>query len=78
VPQFGVKKLAPYKYVKGGISQIDSGLKETDAEYGKTQKFFDLEVVSENELTRIFIQAHQALWGAGIESPMMLLMNSIN
>ena len=24
IPQFGVGKLAPYKYVKGGISQIDA------------------------------------------------------
>jgi len=69
VPQFGVKKLSPYKYVKGGISQIDAGVKETDDEYGKKQKFFELEIVSENELTRIFIQAHQALWGGGQRNP---------
>lgn len=70
VPQFGVKKLAPYKYVKGGISQTDAGgIKETDGEYGKKQKFFELEIVSENELTRIFIQAHQALWGGGQRNP---------
>jgi type I restriction-modification system DNA methylase subunit len=69
VPQFGVKKLSPYKYVKGGISQIDAGVKETDVEYGKKQKFFELQIVSENELTRIFIQAHQALWGGGQRNP---------
>ena len=64
IPQFGVKKLAPYKYVKGGISQTDADKTgEADFEYTKQQKFFELEVVSENELTRIFIQAHQALWG---------------
>ena len=72
VPQFGVKKLAQYKYVKGGISQTDAGgIKDTDAEYGKKQKFFELEVVSENELTRIFIQAHQALWGGGQRHPLV-------
>lgn len=70
VPQFGVKKLAPHKYVKGGISQTDAGgIKDTDGEYGKKQKFFELEIVSENELTRIFIQAHQALWGGGQRNP---------
>jgi type I restriction enzyme M protein len=70
VPQFGVKKLAPYKYVKGGISQTDAGgVKDTEAEYGKKQKFFELEIVSESELTRIFIQAHQALWGGGQRNP---------
>lgn len=70
IPQFGVKKLAPYKYVKGGISQTDTGrVAEPEVEYGKKQRFFELEVVSENELTRIFIQAHQALWGGGQRNP---------
>ena len=70
IPQFGVKKLAPYKYVKGGISQSDSDeIGESDVEYGKQQRFFELEIVSENELTRIFIQAHQALWGGGQRNP---------
>ncbi|MEK7746772.1 MAG: N-6 DNA methylase, partial [Elusimicrobiota bacterium] len=69
IPQFGVKKLAPYKYVKGGISQSDAGVREPEVEYGKQQKFFELEVVSESELTKIFIQAHQALWGGGQRNP---------
>lgn len=69
VPQFGVKKLAPYKYVKGGISQTDAGVREILPELGKKQKFFELEIVSESELTRIFIQAHQALWGGGQRNP---------
>lgn len=69
IPQYGVKKLAPYKYVKGGISQIETDIYEPEAEYGRQQKFFELEVVSENELTKIFIQAHQALWGGGQRNP---------
>lgn len=69
IPQFGVKKLAPYKYVKGGISQSDAGVRESEVEYGVKQKFFELEVVSESELTKIFIQAHQALWGGGKRNP---------
>ena len=73
VPQFGVKKLAPYKYVKGGISQSETGeageVKEPTVDYGKQQKFFELVVVSESELTKIFIQAHQALWGGGQRNP---------
>ena len=70
IPQFGVNKLAPYKYVKGGISQIESGaVSEPEQEYGKKQKFFELEVVSESELTKIFIQSHQALWGGGERNP---------
>jgi len=73
IPQFGVSKLAPYKYVKGGFLQsegeaeISNLISEPDL--NAKQKFFDLEVVSENELTKIFIQAHQALWGGGQRNP---------
>jgi len=70
IPQFGIDKLAPYKYVKGGISQIEAErVSEPEADYGKKQKFFELEVVSESELTKIFIQSHQALWGGGQRNP---------
>lgn len=70
IPQFGVTKLAPYKYVKGGISQTEAGtVKEPSVEYGKQQKFFELSEVSESELTRVFIQAHQALWAGGQRKP---------
>lgn len=70
IPQFGVKKLAPYKFVKGGMSQSDANIAEEPLyDYDKKQKFFDLQVVSENELTRIFLQAHQALWGGGQRNP---------
>lgn len=63
IPQFGVTKLAPYKYVKGGIKQDGSGnIQEPLATY-QTQKFFELETVTENELVKIFTQAHQVLWG---------------
>jgi type I restriction-modification system DNA methylase subunit len=57
IPQFGTDKLAPYKYVKGGEDPNNT-----------KQKFFELEIVKENELTRIFTQAHQALWG-GFRKP---------
>jgi len=65
IPQFGVKQLAPYKYVKGGIRQEEAvtlRIKESKVEYQK-QKFFELETVTESELVRIFTQAHQVLWG---------------
>jgi type I restriction-modification system DNA methylase subunit len=73
IPQFGVKKLAPYKYVKGGFSQTETEsikniVSESEIKYQK-QKFFELEVVSESELTKIFIQSHQALWGGGERNP---------
>lgn len=76
IPQFGIKKLSPYKYVKGGISQTDTDLiKNLVIEpgipntLGISQKFFELQAVSESELTKIFVQSHQALWGGGQRNP---------
>lgn len=73
IPQFGINKLAPYKYVKGGISQTGTGIAETkivsESDPNVKQKFFELQVVSESELTKIFIQSHQALWGGGQRNP---------
>lgn len=70
IPQFGIDKLAPYKYVKGGISQIEKeNNRVAEPSENVTQKFFELQVVSESELTKIFIQSHQALWGGGQRNP---------
>lgn len=70
IPQFGIDKLAPYKYVKGGISQIEKEYNQVaEPSENVTQKFFELQVVSESELTKIFIQSHQALWGGGQRNP---------
>lgn len=33
------------------------------------QKFFELQTVSESELTKIFAQSHQALWRGGQRNP---------
>ena len=52
VPQFGVSQLAKFKYIKGGGTV-------------NGQKLFDLELVAQDELTRRFKQAHNALWGGG-------------
>lgn len=56
IPQYGVSKLAKYKYAKDG-GTIDG------------QRLFELEIVSQDELTRRFKQAHQALWGGGELNP---------
>ena len=57
VPQFGVDELARFKYAfQGGTTK-------------KGQKLFPLETVSQDELTRRFQQAHQALWGGGELNP---------
>ncbi|MDE6005903.1 MAG: N-6 DNA methylase [Oscillospiraceae bacterium] len=57
IPQYGVKKLSAYKYAYNG-GTTESG-----------QKLFPLAKVSESELTNIFKQAHQALWGGGELNP---------
>jgi type I restriction-modification system DNA methylase subunit len=56
IPQYGVDKLAKFKYSKNG--GIANG-----------QKLSELEKVSEDELTRRFKQAHQSLWGGGELNP---------
>jgi type I restriction-modification system DNA methylase subunit len=57
IPQRGVKQLAKFKFAyEGGMTK--SG-----------QKLFPLEKVEQDELTRIFKQAHQALWGGGELNP---------
>ena len=57
VPQFGVKKLAVYKYAYGGGTTPDG------------QKLKPIQVVTQDELTARFKQAHQALWGGGELNP---------
>ncbi len=57
VPQYGVKELARFKFAKDGGSSRTG------------QKLFPLEAVSQDELTRRFQQAHQALWGGGELNP---------
>lgn len=60
IPQYGVKRLANYKYVYDAQSlELKAG----------EQHFFDLKVISEDELTRQFKQAHNALWGGGQLNP---------
>lgn len=57
VPQFGVTELARFKFAVDGGTTANG------------QKLFPLEVVSQDELTRRFQQAHQALWGGGELNP---------
>jgi len=66
IPNYGVDKLAKYKYAKGG--EDSTKVLEKKIEYGK-QKYFELKTVTEDELTRIFKQAHQALWAGGELNP---------
>lgn len=65
IPIFGSTQLVKYKYAKGGN---DQNAAEPVAEY-KKQKYFELEKVKEEELTRRFRMAHQALWAGGELNP---------
>jgi type I restriction enzyme M protein len=57
IPQFGVEHVARFKFAfEGGTTKTG-------------QKLFPLESVSEDDLTRRFQQAHQALWGGGELNP---------
>lgn len=57
IPQFGVKKLARYKYAYGGGTSPEG------------QKLLPLSVIGQDDLTLRFKQAHQALWGGGELNP---------
>lgn len=65
IPKYGSDVVAPYQYVKGG------GERTFIDENGKpqTQKFKDIRTVTEEELTRRFKQAHNALWAGGQLNP---------
>ena len=57
IPQHGIKKLSSYKYAYNGGTTASG------------QQLFPLAKVTESELTNIFKQAHQALWGGGELNP---------
>ena len=56
IPQYGVNELAKFKYAKEGDLADD-------------QRLFELDVVTQDELTRRFKQAHNSLWGGGELNP---------
>jgi len=51
IPEYGKNRVSRYKYVRGGKC--------------KGEKFHDIEVVTQDKLTKVFKQAHNALWGGG-------------
>ena len=55
IPFYGSQEILEYKYVRGGKKD------------GKN--FFDIETVSEDDLTKVFKQAHNALWAGGELNP---------
>ncbi|MFI3219516.1 MAG: N-6 DNA methylase [Methylococcales bacterium] len=63
IPYYGETDTKKYKYAKGGIY--------TDKVKGKNTLIItsDLKPVTESELTRVFKQAHDALWAGGELNP---------
>lgn len=64
IPKYGKTEIQKYKYVKGGKISKDQILEDE-----VKQNFFDLETIEENELTKRFKQAHNALWAGGELNP---------
>ena len=56
IPHFGQEEISVARFYKGGVD-----------ENGNQQE--DIRVISEEELTRIFGKAHQALWAGGKRDP---------
>lgn len=64
IPRYGSTDIQKYKYVKGG--------KQENEEAGEDeikQKYFELQTIEEDELTKRFKQAHNALWAGGELNP---------
>ncbi|MBO7081833.1 MAG: restriction endonuclease subunit M [Neisseriaceae bacterium] len=60
IPIYGSDKVAPYKFVKNA---------EKFNENNDKQRFFDLQIVEEKQLTDRFKLAHNALWAGGELNP---------
>jgi len=60
IPQFGVDRLANYKYVYDA--------ENVPIKVGE-QKYSPLSIITQDELTRRFEQAHDSLWGGGQLNP---------
>ncbi len=56
IPKAGKTEVSKARFYKGGVNE--------DGE-----KAFDIGEIAESELTRLFSQAHQALWGGGRRNP---------
>lgn len=64
IPRYGVVKIQKYKFAKGGLLEgEEAGTNEVK------RSFFEIKTVEEDELTRRFKQAHNALWAGGELNP---------
>lgn len=63
IPRSGITEIQKYKYAKGGRI----GSEEANDDIKK--KFFELEEISEEDLTKAFKSAHNSLWAGGELNP---------
>lgn len=64
IPRFGITEIQKFKYAKGGRKENEEAGNDP-----VKQKFFELDTIDEDELTRRFKQAHNALWAGGELNP---------
>lgn len=64
IPRYGVSEVEKFKYAKGGRKSD-----EDPGEDSIKQRFFELETIEEDELTKRFKQAHNSLWAGGELNP---------
>lgn len=64
IPRYGISEIQKYKYAKGG--RKDNEEPGTDE---IKQRYFALETVTEEDLTKAFKQAHNSLWAGGQLNP---------
>jgi len=63
IPRYGISEIQKYKYAKGGKIGQESVTNETK------EKFFELETITEEDLTKAFKSAHNSLWAGGELNP---------
>lgn len=56
IPRYGQSNITKAKFYKGGVDENGNKAK-------------DIKIVDQNDLTRVFEQAHQALWAGGKRNP---------
>lgn len=64
IPRYGISDIQKFKYAKGGKKENEDAGNDP-----VKQKYFELQTIGEDELTKRFKQAHNALWAGGELNP---------
>ncbi|MDE5419147.1 N-6 DNA methylase [Labilibaculum sp. DW002] len=63
IPRYGITEIQKYQFAKGGRIGQEQATTEIK------EKFFELEIISEEDLTKAFKSAHNSLWAGGELNP---------